>query len=196
MPHHPIYWYDRTNKWFKIVVRRRDDIATLNTYLDFILQDLDNEIKYTVEVSQFEKRKLVDINMYNSAYEIQIQQVYVEKFLERIINEIYMAFRVDKDIYPYEKLYCDIRRILSEWPLYTYSWNIWNTTKVKEEIKAIIRIDNIPEDVKEALKIAELAQEYQKDIMKKTIDIKEKQNQYYKKYWTFFDKALAYLKLK
>ena len=58
---------------------------------------------------------------------------------------------------------------------------------IKQEI-----IDNTPEEVKEALRITKKAMELEKETIRKTVELQQEKNNYFRKYWTFMEKFKTY----
>ena len=86
--------------------------------------------------------------------------------------------------------------IVTYWSEIQITWDM-NTIKnhfdIEEEKKVWPDRSNLPEEIREALEIKDEAESLQKETMEKTLNLKKRTNDYYKKYGKWFEKTQAYL---
>jgi len=107
--------------------------------------------------------------------------IFVERYFLENIKWIHLDYEKEQD--KYNELMTEL-----DWEFSDFLDNLTTEDKVD-----IFRFFLLPENIAAALKLREKAMKYQKDIMDKTTEIQQDKIEYYKKYWTFFERSLAYL---
>ena len=118
---------------------------------------------------------------YMTAYQARAGQDIRLSILNSIIDDVYEGFNINDGF-----LERDIVRDLI----------FYNIAKSKSTVNCSpiepIKVDNTPQDIKDAIIISEKAVEYAKDIKAKESEIRKMTNKYYKKYWTLTQKLATY----
>jgi len=116
-----------------------------------------------------------------TAYQARFEQDIINKYLTETVLYIQIGF----NIYPWYMDEGDIRNQL-------ISSLIQLRTRINFEIQEQ-KVDNTPDDIKEAIAISKKAMDYAKDINSKRKEIEKDNINYYKKHWTLVEKSKAYI---
>ena len=145
-------------------------------------EDLDKVLRYDIS-----HELILDIfsqTTCTTAFQAELQQRRIGDFIEHLTDYIYRGFNITDDYFPRR----DIIALLTH-RLYETRFK-----QIQEEKFPVKNEKEIPEDIKEALKLADKAMKYSKDIKQKELEIKRDRFNYYKKYWTFAEKSQEYIK--